>query len=244
MKAKSIIFAVLAAAALLATASCKKDAPVMQATVTVKTLAPSNECVLQLDDQTILKPENISKSPFKKEVRAMIYYTDKGALEAPAGSTCQWRLANVVNMNDILTKDPAEPGSTYSTAGVEIYRSWVNTIEDGYLTLAFEAKWGSSDRPHYINLETTAEPYRFTLKHDCNGDDDPFLFVSSLVAFDLHGLLPDGQDEADVNIDYKGYLESKTITFHYKDGKFSGPFGKGAYDLQSTAQDAGKISIE
>lgn len=242
MKVKSIIFAVLAATALLATASCKKDAPIMQATVTVKSFGPSEQCVLQVDDQTILKPENFAKNPYGKETRALINYIDKGVIETPAGSTCQWRLANVGYMDPILTKDPVE--EAVGNDGVEIYRSWANTIEDGYVTLAFEARWGVAGRVHYINLEKTEEPYRFTLKHNNNGDYGPVRFVSSLVAFNLHGLLPDGAEEEDVYIDYAGYFESKTIYFHYKDGKFTGPFGEKNYNLQSGTQDAGKVKFE
>lgn len=241
MKQKFFMMAAIAAACVFAS-SCKKSAPLVQATVTVKSFEPAGECVLQLDDKTILKPSNMAKSPYEKETRAMVIYADNGDIKAPVGSLCQWKAVTIQDIAAILTKDPVASGEALSTDGLEIYRSWVNTIEDGYVTLAFEAKWGTSGRVHYINLEETAEPYTFVLKHDKNGDDGYLRFVSSLVAFDLHGLLPEGKDEQRVYIQYEGYSgEQKSIYFQYKDGSFSGPYSEKPYELQAGARSDAKF---
>lgn len=224
MKIKSIITIAMMAGCLVAVSCNKKPGAVMvQATVTAKTL--SNDLfVLQVDDNTLAVPSNVLANPYKKEVRAITVYYDFGPAEGPDGSPYKWRDVQIAQMDSIRTKKPVAPESAIQNAGIELYRSWTNTIEDGYLTLNFEAMFGVSDKVHFINLETTETPYVFVLKHDNNGDADPVRYGGGLIAFDMHGLLPKAEG-SEVVINYTGYgSKAKAIKFVVKDGSFDGPY--------------------
>lgn len=217
---KILVF--LAMASVLAV-SCKKNDPVVNAVVTVKTNAVDNRCYFQLDDSTAVLPTNYSTNPYGTEVRAYTYYTDKGEISAPfATKSKTWRSAEVVGLSKILTKKPVD--SATGIFPIEILRSWVNCIEDGYVTLRFVGPWGQSGLVHKINLERTSDPLVFNLKHD-GGTDFGYMFnVRGTVAFDLHDMKVPASGEYDVVINYTGYNEvAKKIKFHCKDGKYSAP---------------------
>jgi len=220
MKTRRILCLALAVACISAV-SCKKETPYTEATVTVKT-ADSGECILQLDDNTVLKPQNLSNNPFGREVRAFIIYKNGKTLKS-SDSDYEYRSCTLGSIDSIRTKAPVAPGKAKSDAGIEILRNWANSIEDGYLTLAFEAMWGLGPRVHYLNLETTDDPLVFVLKHDCNEDTDPVRFGSGLIAFDLHSLPFPKSGNYDVTIKYQGYTKEKAIVFHCVDGVFSRP---------------------
>lgn len=226
------------AAACLSVMSCNKDEGprFSQATVTVKT-ADNGECYLQLDDKTALKPENMKTNPFKREVRAIMVYVNGDPIEV-ANSPYKWTSCSVAEIDSIRTKKPVAPGTAKSNSGIEILRSWANTIEDGYLTLAFESEWGYGPATHYLNLETTEIANVFVLKHDNNGDIAPVRYATGLIAFDLHGLLPEGSD---ITIKYEGYKGSKAIIFRNKDGQYSTPESS---SLPDTNKDAARAAIE
>ncbi len=238
MKTSKIIAVALAVAAIAAVSCKKQQYPMYQAVVTVKTLEPSTDCVFQLDDKTILKPENISGKLYDREVRAMTVYYDKGEIQAPLGNKCQWHSVQVAAVDSIRTK-AVVPSGALSNSGIEIVRTWMNTIEDGYLTLVFEAKWGNSDVPHLINLEKTDVPYVYTLKHDDNGDDLYTHYGQGVIAFDLHdqNLPTDTDKEFKFQIKYMGYNgKEKAVYFQYKDGAFTGPFKEPGEELGEEAE--------
>lgn len=218
MKTKTFILAALAAACMIPT-SCKKSVPMHQATVTV--MGTGKNFYLKLDQNTNLKPENIAVNPFNRQVRAIVIFEDKGSISVYSDNK-DWRSITVNAIDSILTKKPVASGSAKSTAPIELCRSWVNSFEDGYITLNFEGEWGDSGLPHILNLEKTDDPYTFILKHDCNGDVLRTHLVNGLVAFDLNGLVPES-GSFDIKVAYEGYVREKTITFHVDNGVCTSP---------------------
>ena len=180
------------------------------ALVTVRPTAEGG-CYLQLDDNTTLKPVNISKSPFgDKEVRALTNFSPSKESAAP------YNKAVFVNWIDsILTKNAISveqmlPDYNYGNNPVEIVRDWVTIAEDGYLTLRFRTVWGNIGRVHYVNLITgvnPGNPYEVEFRHNANGDTYGFV-RDGIVAFRLDGL-PD--------------TEGKTVKLTLKWQSFSGP---------------------
>ena len=80
-KNKLILFSALILASTLMFTSCndKDDTNILvpNALVTVKPLDNGNEFYLQLDENTAVKPVNVTKSPYgNKQVRALINYED------------------------------------------------------------------------------------------------------------------------------------------------------------------------
>lgn len=223
MKTRSIILAVMAAASLLAVSCKKNNATYMQATATIKNLS-NGSCILQIDDKTVALPRNMKANVFKKEVRVFAHLNDYGAIDGPDGSPYLWRDVEVIQIDSIRTKKPVD--AAVSNAGIEIYNTWVNTIEDGYLTLAFEAQWGLGSKVHFLNLETTENPMVFKLKHDNNGDSIPAYVGSGMIAFDLHEYLPRTESDHSIIIEYRGYHEAKAIEFRYTNGRYTGPYSK------------------
>ena len=107
---------------------------------------------MQLDDFSVLYPENMSESPFgDKEVRALVNYTvnasDKDTRTVYANVHVNW-------IDSIRTKMPvADLGEEnnvveYGNDPIEIVRDWVTVAEDGYLTLRIRTRWGQRCTPH------------------------------------------------------------------------------------------------
>lgn len=211
----------------------------MQATVTLKQ-GSDNAVIMQVSDKDIIKPTVDIKYP-GRDVRAIVNYYDKGAIETPSGSTCSWRSAEISAMDTIRTKDPVL--LALNNTGTEIYRSWANTIEDGYLTLVFVGKWGYPGTTHIMNLIYDEDtPYVYTLAHDLNGDSGLVRNGSGLIAFDLHGMLPETEG-AKVVINYQGYCEAKSIYFILKDGAFYGPYSGNGAELTTSDEVTYKSTV-
>lgn len=141
--------------------------------------------ILQLDDSTTLYPTNITRSPFGREVRALVNYSETD-------------IANHVYINwidSIRTKYPvlskgAQNDSLYGTDPIEIVRDWVTIAEDGYLTLRVRTLWGGTGKKHNINLLTGTNPdnlYELELRHDALGDTRGTM-GDALIAFNLNDL--------------------------------------------------------
>lgn len=189
------------------------------AIVTVKTAA-DNTVYLQLDNNTTLYPENITKHPFEgKEVRARINF------ERTKGQANGYTTAVHVNwMDSILTKATVpslggdEENKKYGDNAIEVVDSWETVCEDGYLTLRLRTIWGTQHKPHYLNLVSGTNPdnpYELELRHNADGDTVGYM-GDALVAFNLSAL-PDTQGQTvDLKIKYKGFDNDKTITFKYK----------------------------
>lgn len=234
---KKTISAIIAAAALLlCLPSCLDDNGTdwsrfyPNALVTAKT-NEGGEFYLQLDENTTLKPSNLSKSPFGgKQVRALLNYTDKGAYSAEGSGQKFDRLVEVNWMDSLLTKKPAmslgsteENDKAYGTAPVEIINNWITIIEDGYMTLSFCGVWGDTRKVHAINLVTGTDaddPYLLELRHNAFDDNTGGgeVKVTGAVAFDLSDI-PDTQGKTvKMTIRYKSFSGDRSVSFDYCTG--------------------------
>lgn len=189
------------------------------ALVTVKTAADGT-CYLQLDDATTLRPENISKHPFKgKQVRALANIT-----ETKGDKKTYTKAVRVNWMDSIRTKKTVltaglENDKKYGTAPVEIVNNWMTVLEDRYLTISFFGIWGRTGKPHYINLLTGVnknDPFEVELRHNANGDAYSAYAQRSMgiVAFDLSSLPKDVKGKK-LKVKYLSFTGEKTITFEF-----------------------------
>ena len=209
----------------LALGSCSDDLddggqPLMNAMVTVKPNADNTEVTLQLDDYTVIHPDNLQKSPFgTKEVRAracLDYKNDDQHVD-------------VVWLDSVLTKrltknlgNEEENRKAYGNDPINILNDWITVAEDGYLTLHFATVFGNGSQ-HKLNLvhrDDVNTPYYFTLYHDAQGDTEGQT-GDALVAFKLADwmMAPSDQDYATLTLEWKSYSGTKTTQFKFRQNK-------------------------
>lgn len=212
--------AALAVTAFSTLASCNKwddddyDSYYPDAIVTVKPTS-DKEFYLQLDDKTALLPVGTTKLPFgNKEVRALVNYSKVDL--PPDADKDKFAGAVKINwMDSILTKQTKptkgdQNTSLYGNDPVEILRSWMTVVEDGYITLNFVTTWGNTNIKHEVNMLTGTNPdnpYEIEFRHNAHGDRYG-VQGNSVVAFSLKDL-PD--------------TEGKTVKLKLKWNSFSGP---------------------
>lgn len=191
------------------------------ALVTVKPIS-DNDFYLQLDDRTALLPVGTSRLPFgKKEVRALVNYT---ATEFPEGADKE-KYAGAVKINwidSLLTKQPKpdmgeDNDKTYGNDPVEIMKSWMTVVEDGYITLDFATVCGNPNIKHEVNLLTGGNPenpYEVEFRHNAHGDICGTT-GNGLVAFSLAGL-PDTEGKTvKLTLKWKSFSGPKSVEFDY-----------------------------
>jgi len=232
---RTIIIAAALAAGVLSLSSCLKDnGPdysifYPNALVTCKT-NEGGEFYLQLDDKTTLKPLNLQSSPFKKQVRALTNFTDKGEY-TPSGDGAKFDRAVEINWIDsVRTKEPVRStgdrvgdDEVYGTAPIEIINNWATVLEDGYLTLVFCADWGNPHKAHAVNLvagSDSDDPYYLEFRHDALDDkfDMGGTRMNGIIAFDLSSLPDTGGETVKMTIRYLSFTGERKISFDYCSG--------------------------
>ena len=191
------------------------------AIVTAKT-APDQTFFLQLDENTTLRPVNITKSPYGgKEVRALVNFS---RVEGDAGAYDH--LVNLNWIDSILTKQTvpnrfAENDAIYGNDPVEIVNDWVTIAEDGYLTLRFRTLWGSRySKPHTVNLLVNnkgGDPYELEFRHNANGDCGNYT-GDGLVAFSLKDLPDTNGKTVKIKLKWNSFRGPKSTEFNFKTG--------------------------
>ena len=205
----------------LALGSCSDDLddggqPLMNAMVTVKPNADNTEVTLQLDDYTLIHPDNLQKSPFgTKEVRAracLDYKNDNQHVD-------------VVWLDSVLTKrltknlgNEEENRKAYGNDPINILNDWITVAEDGYLTLHFATVFGNGSQ-HKLNLvhrDDVNTPYYFTLYHDAQGDFTG-LEQDGIVAFKLYDLpaLQEIDQPVHITLEWNTRLGTQSAKFKY-----------------------------
>lgn len=231
---KRMKFAWMAAGLLLASftfLSCDDDndgyvpAPFANALVTMKTAG--DQFYLQLDDHTTLYPVNMKASPYgDKEVRALA-----SLYEVEADGHGYTKAVHVNWIDSILTKTMApwlgveENVEVYGDDPVEIVKDWVTIAEDGYLTLRFRTVWGSSGKPHYVNLvqnEEVNSPYALKFCHNAYGDTSG-RWGDGLVAFRLDQLPDTGGKTVKLILTWNSFSGEKSAEFDYCTRKATTP---------------------
>ena len=197
------------------------------AVVTVRPQADGS-FFMQLDDFTVIYPDNMDKSPFgDKEVRALVNYTPSVANDADPESSFSYARINWID--SLLTKqmapnDVEDIDKTYGTDPVEILRGWT-VVEDGYFTIDFATKTAGYGGKHWVNLVYTGDPkaaedsekYVVEFKHDADGDNYGTL-AEGFAAFRLDGTygLPDtGGETVKLTLKWNSYSGPKLATFNY-----------------------------
>jgi hypothetical protein len=216
------------AAAALSLAACNLDddsydPSIMNpsALVTVKPDA-SGGFLMQLNDETVLRAVNVSKSPFgDKEVRALVNYREPKKEEVELYSSITSDLVYVNWMDSILTKQAVscfgKDDSIYGNDPVEIVDDWTTVVEDGYITLRFRTIWGSGTM-HRVNLVTgtdSSDPFKVVFHHDAGGDHVGET-GDALVAFRLTGLPDTEGKDVDLTLEWQSFSGKKTATFKYR----------------------------
>ena len=205
----------------LALGSCSDDLddgdqPLMNAMVTVKPNADNTEVTLQLDDYTVIHPDNLQKSPFgTKEVRA------RACLDYKNGN----QHVDVVWLDSVLTKrltknlgNEEENRKAYGNDPINILNDWITVAEDGYLTLHFATVFGNGSQ-HKLNLvhrDDVNTPYYFTLYHDAQGDFTG-LEQDGIVAFKLYDLpaLQEIDQPVHITLEWNTRLGTQSAKFKY-----------------------------
>ena len=165
--------------------------------------------ILQLDDSTTLYPSNITRSPFGREVRALVNYSETD-------------VANHVYINwidSIRTKFPmptmgTQNDSLYGADPIEIVRDWVTIAEDGYLTLRVRTLWSGTGKKHNINLlmgTNPDNPFELQLRHDALGDVGGTM-GDALIAFNLNALCPSA-NPIKMTLKWQSFSGEKSVEF-------------------------------
>ena len=185
--------------------------------------ADDESFIMHLDDNTILQPVNMAKSPYgKKEVRALVNFSETVAPEN-GGS---FRKVYVNWLGSIRTKRPVPTtdinDSKFGNDPVEIMRDWVTVAEDGYLTLRVRTRWNNPSAVHELNLLTGVNPenpHEFELRHNAHGDTNGE-WGDGLIAFNLNGL-PELNGTISIKLRWKSFSGEKTSEFslRMRDGK-------------------------
>lgn len=188
------------------------------ALVTVRPLTDGS-FFLQLDDNTTLRPVNITKSPFgEKEVRALTNFSPSKEPAAPYDKAVVINWIDSILTKNAISKAEMLPDLNYGNDPVEIVRDWVTIAEDGYLTLRFRTVWGNIGRAHYVNLITGVNPenpYEVEFLHNANGDTYGFV-RDGIVAFRLDGL-PDTEGKTvKLTLKWRSFSGEKSAQFNYR----------------------------
>ena len=221
--------------------SCSDDdnQPIYSAVVTVLP-EEDGSFQMQLDEQTVLNPVNVAKSPYgQKEVRALINYIkeDKPSRATTENVTLCW-------IDSIRTKLPvetlgSEDAKVFGDDEVEIVRDWLTVAEDGYLTLRVRTIWGGRGITHSLNLVTGTNPdnpLEFELRHNANGDNSGY-WGDALIAFNLNNIPEIKNKDTKIKLKWKSFSGEKSAEFELQVRKEE----KTPKDLPSLAQD---IKIE
>jgi len=225
MKKINLILPVLAILASMAFVSCNDDNDLKNVTSAIVTVKDdgNGQAYLQVDDNTIVKPTNVTGMPFgKKEVRALTQYQVLATGESDAKQKVLE--ANVIYLDSVLTK-PTVPSlgmekdyTTYGNDPIEVAKNWITVAEDGYVTIQILAMWGNGSVRHRINLArdiNVLDPYEFHLCHDANGDYKN-RYGYSIVAFNIKDIISEsGKEPTEIHIHYTSFNGPKAITLKY-----------------------------
>ena len=199
--------------------SCGDDdkAPVYSAVVTVIP-GENDSFVMQLDENTVLQPVNVEKSPYQqKEVRALINFI-------PEDESSKSNVKNVILcwIDSIRTKLPVETLgkeediAAYGNDQIEIVKDWLTVAEDGYLTLRVRTLWGRRNAIHHLNLVAGTNPdnpLEFVLRHDAKGDTDGN-WGDALIAFNLNQIPEIKDKDVKITLKWNSFSGEKSADFY------------------------------
>lgn len=73
--------------------------------------------------------------------------------------------------------------------------SWATSVQDGYLTILYQAWWGDPAGHHdfYLYAKDKSNPYSLTLLHDSH-EDPADNYNEAIICFDINSLPPTGDE--------------------------------------------------
>lgn len=179
----------------------------------------------QLNDSTSLISTNFDYKG-KRTVRGLLNFSIVENVENSRSITNKY--VKVYALDTILTKKPAidcgvDNPRVYGKDKIAIVDNWVNSGEDGYLTLRFRIGISNPSSKHMISLVNVGKDmngYNFELRHSANGDGIA-QFVDGIIAFDLNELAPEDRSHVKVNLKWEGFNgpenASMKLTFRKKE---------------------------
>ena len=173
------------------------------AIVTVKE-SPAGTIYFQLDDDSVLYPDNYQE-PFTGMQRIIC-----GISMLQGSNECHVQWMDFLEKGDVsYTQDAMDDG-------LDILDDWMTSVEDGFLTIHYDAWWGDGSVPHLLLVKPSADEYELTVVHRMNGDE-PLEKADALVYFDINNILPDTEGlYKDLTIKWKsidGAAKTKTFRF-------------------------------
>ena len=170
---------------------------------------PSDTVFFQLNDSTTVYPSNYQNAYTRMErIIGCVHVSDQ-----PTGSfkyTC-W----------VDWAESLEEGTVSSSAKgedpIDVLDDWMTAVEDGYLTIHYDAMWGSSATIHNFSIVTgsnPANPYELLLKHNANGDAMDQR-GDGLVYFDINSLPDTGGQYIQLTLKWKN-LEGSASERQFK----------------------------
>ena len=199
MTKRSTILSVLLGLALLS--SCAKEdynggmwdigdgdlAQDFTAIVTVHK-SPTDTVYFQADDTTRLYPTNFQGSYTGLE-RIIC------GIRVLNSKVPNYGYRTAVNWFEQLDKGTFTNSKPAGNDGLDIISDWMTSCEDGFLTLHYSTKWGTTPVPHTFTLvagQNPSNPYEVLLVQNANGDEKR-ITADSIVYFDINSL-PDTGD--------------------------------------------------
>jgi len=226
---KKALFIIASSLCLIFSAdSCKKNdsGVLVEAIVTCKN-SSSGSFYLQLDDKTILEPNNMTSSPYSEQTRAYVYFYDYN--KVTESGDIQTRKVDITAMSKVLTKKPVASEGTevdpvkYGNDPMDIVNCYATVVEDGYITFYFRSPWGATGATHTFNLVKNVDPqnpYLFELRQNYNGDIPAVsVYLFGTVAFDISDIISDKEKTYEISVRHIGTDNiTKTAKFNYKFG--------------------------
>lgn len=223
MKRSKLFLSMLAMTAIFSFVSCEKDKEgpdnyMPNAMVTLKTNPEDGRFYMQLDDKTTLLPDNCTKSPYEKEVRAFVNYSQSAAESGEYTQSVHLNWADSIRTKSMAANRFEENPEVYGNDPVELSSSWWPTVvEDGYLTITFRTRFGYGI-VHDLNLVRGKEKGEIILHHNANGDIYGYPEFG-VIAFRLDDL-EDITEETELTLKWNSFSGVKQMKFNYLPRKF------------------------
>ena len=112
------------------------------------------------------------------------------------------------------------PAEGYGSDGIDILtKSWITSVEDGYVTLHYKTWWGDPSGHHDFFLVQGEDPYELTLMHNANGDEET-VYSEGTIYFDINSLPPTGDGTETIHIKWNTIEGNEVIaSFEFKSRK-------------------------
>lgn len=213
-KILTLFLALAAFGPLMLLSSCNKGDNINPVTALVTYQDDESGVLLQLDDNTSLRPTNLKPGLCDyKTVRALVSFamdnteTEKNAVKVFAVDTIRTKASSpdMGELND----------SFYGKDKLEIVKDWVTIGEDGYLTLNVCTHRGSPSAVHSVYLvrkNVEDGKYEFELRHNADGDIYG-IETNGLIAFNLNELAPEDHSPITLHLSWEGFYEKRSADF-------------------------------